>query len=149
LTAERGSRKQLLVAKIIMFYDIDSGRTFVDGLLQEYLPIIILLGMAIGLGVILLLAAFFLAVRSPDAEKVSAYECGFAAFDDARMKFDVRFYLVAILFIIFDLEIAFLFPWAVAFKDISFLGFWSMMAFLTVLTVGFAYEWKKGALEWQ
>ena len=149
MTAERGSRKQLLVAKIIMFYDIDSGRTFVDGLLQEYLPIIILLGMAIGLGVILLLAAFFLAVRSPDAEKVSAYECGFAAFDDARMKFDVRFYLVAILFIIFDLEIAFLFPWAVAFKDISFLGFWSMMVFLTVLTVGFAYEWKKGALEWQ
>ena len=122
---------------------------FVDGLLKEYLPIIILLGLAIGLGVILLLAAFVLAVRSPDAEKVSAYECGFAAFDDARMKFDVRFYLVAILFIIFDLEIAFLFPWAVAFKDISFLGFWSMMAFLTVLTVGFAYEWKKGALEWQ
>ena len=132
-----------------MFYDTDSGRIFVDGLLQEYLPIIILLGMAIGLGVILLLAAFFLAVRSPDAEKVSAYECGFAAFDDARMKFDIRFYLVAILFIIFDLEIAFLFPWAVAFKDISFLGFWSMMVFLTVLTVGFAYEWKKGALEWQ
>ena len=149
MTAERGSRKQLLVAKIIMFYDTDSGRIFVDVLLQEYLPIIILLGMAIGLGVILLLAAFFLAVRSPDAEKVSAYECGFAAFDDARMKFDVRFYLVAILFIIFDLEIAFLFPWAVAFKDISFLGFWSMMIFLTVLTVGFAYEWKKGALEWQ
>ena len=120
-----------------------------DGLLQEYLPIIILLGLAVGLGIILLLAAFFLAVRIPDAEKVSAYECGFAAFDDARMKFDVRFYLVAILFIIFDLEIAFLFPWAVAFKDISFLGFWSMMIFLTVLTVGFAYEWKKGALEWQ
>ncbi|MBT6271623.1 MAG: NADH-quinone oxidoreductase subunit A [Rhodobacteraceae bacterium] len=120
-----------------------------DGLLQEYLPIIILLGLAVGLGIILLLAAFFLAVRSPDAEKVSAYECGFAAFDDARMKFDVRFYLVAILFIIFDLEIAFLFPWAVAFKDISFLGFWSMIIFLTVLTVGFAYEWKKGALEWQ
>ena len=132
-----------------MLDNTDSGRMFVDGLLQEYLPIIILLGLAIGLGIILLLAAFFLAVRSPDAEKVSAYECGFAAFDDARMKFDVRFYLVAILFIIFDLEIAFLFPWAVAFKDISFLGFWSMMIFLTVLTVGFAYEWKKGALEWQ
>jgi|TARA_B110000003_G_scaffold18343_1_gene17964 NADH-quinone oxidoreductase subunit A len=132
-----------------MLDNTDSGRMFVDGLLQEYLPIIILLGLAVGLGIILLLAAFFLAVRSPDAEKVSAYECGFAAFDDARMKFDVRFYLVAILFIIFDLEIAFLFPWAVAFKDISFLGFWSMMIFLTVLTVGFAYEWKKGALEWQ
>ena len=132
-----------------MLDNTDSGRMFVDGLLQEYLPIIILLGLAVGLGIILLLAAFFLAVRSPDAEKVSAYECGFAAFDDARMRFDVRFYLVAILFIIFDLEIAFLFPWAVAFKDISFLGFWSMMIFLTVLTVGFAYEWKKGALEWQ
>ena len=132
-----------------MLDNTGSGRMFVDGLLQEYLPIIILLGLAVGLGIILLLAAFFLAVRSPDAEKVSAYECGFAAFDDARMKFDVRFYLVAILFIIFDLEIAFLFPWAVAFKDISFLGFWSMMIFLTVLTVGFAYEWKKGALEWQ
>jgi NADH-quinone oxidoreductase subunit A len=132
-----------------MLDNTDSGRMFVDGLLQEYLPIIILLGLAVGLGIILLLAAFFLAVRSPDAEKVSAYECGFAAFDDARMKFDVRFYLVAILFIIFDLEIAFLFPWAVAFKDISFLGFWSMIIFLTVLTVGFAYEWKKGALEWQ
>lgn len=132
-----------------MLDNTDSGRMFVDGLLQEYLPIIILLGLAVGLGIILLLAAFFLAVRSTDAEKVSAYECGFAAFDDARMKFDVRFYLVAILFIIFDLEIAFLFPWAVAFKDISFLGFWSMMIFLTVLTVGFAYEWKKGALEWQ
>ena len=132
-----------------MLDNTDSGRMFVDGLLQEYLPIIILLGLAVGLGIILLLAAFFLAVRSPDAEKVSAYECGFAAFDDARMKFDVRFYLVAILFIIFDLEIAFLFPWAVAFKDISFLGFWSMIIILTVLTVGFAYEWKKGALEWQ
>ena len=132
-----------------MLDNTDSGRMFVDGLLQEYLPIIILLGLAVGLGIILLLAAFFLAVRSPDAEKVSAYECGFAAFDDARMKFDVRFYLVAILFIIFDLEIAFLFPWAVAFKDISFLGFWSMMIFLTVLTVGFAYEWKKGALDWE
>ena len=86
---------------------------------------------------------------SPDPEKVSAYECGFNAFDDARMKFDVRFYLVSILFIIFDLEIAFLFPWAVAFKDISMIGFWSMIVFLGVLTVGFAYEWKKGALEWE
>ena len=109
----------------------------------------VLLGMAVGLGLLLILAAFVLAVRRPDTEKVSAYECGFAAFDDARMKFDVRFYLVSILFIIFDLEIAFLFPWAVAFKDVGLLGFWSMMIFLLVLTVGFAYEWKKGALEWQ
>jgi NADH-quinone oxidoreductase subunit A len=120
-----------------------------DDLLREYLPIIIFLGLAIALGVILILAAMIVAVRNPDPEKVSAYECGFNAFDDARMKFDVRFYLVAILFIIFDLEIAFLFPWAVAFKDISMLGFWSMIVFLGVLTIGFAYEWKKGALEWE
>ena len=120
-----------------------------DELLREYLPILILLGMATGLGALLILAAVVLAVRNPDPEKVSAYECGFAAFDDARMKFDVRFYLVAILFIIFDLEIAFLFPWAVAFKNVGILGFWSMILFLFVLTIGFAYEWKKGALEWQ
>ena len=120
-----------------------------DELLREYLPIIIFLGLAIALGAILILAAAIVAVRNPDPEKVSAYECGFNAFDDARMKFDVRFYLVAILFIIFDLEVAFLFPWAVAFKDVSMVGFWSMMAFLGVLTAGFVYEWKKGALEWQ
>ena len=120
-----------------------------DNLLSEYLPILVFLLIAIGLGVILILAAVILAVRHPDPEKVSAYECGFNAFDDARMKFDVRFYLVSILFIIFDLEIAFLFPWAVGFKDMSDLGFWSMMIFLFVLTVGFAYEWKKGALEWE
>ena len=116
---------------------------------SDYLPILMLLAIAIGLGVLLLLAAVVAAVQNPDPEKVSAYECGFNAFDDARMKFDVRFYLVAILFIIFDLEIAFLFPWAVALKDISMLAFWSMMVFLTVLTIGFAYEWKKGALEWE
>ena len=121
---------------------------FVDTLLREYLPIIVLLAVATGLGLVLLLAAAVIAVRNPDPEKVSAYECGFNAFDDARMKFDVRFYLVSILFIIFDLEVAFLFPWAVAFGDISMVGFWSMMVFLAVLTVGFAYEWKKGALEW-
>jgi len=120
-----------------------------DTLLSEYLPIVIFLGVAIALGVVLILAAVVLAVRNPDAEKVSAYECGFNAFDDARMKFDVRFYLVAILFIIFDLEIAFLFPWAIAFQDISMAAFWSMMVFIAVLTVGFAYEWKKGALEWE
>ncbi len=120
-----------------------------EDLLREYLPIMILLGLAIGLGLLLILAAAVIAYRSPDPEKVSAYECGFNAFDDARMKFDVRFYLVAILFIIFDLEIAFLFPWAVAFKDVGMVGFWSMMVFLGVLTVGFVYEWKKGALEWE
>ena len=120
-----------------------------DGLLLEYLPILVFLGIALSLGLVLLLAAALIAIRNPDPEKVSAYECGFNAFDDARMKFDVRFYLVSILFIIFDLEIAFLFPWAVAFKDISMIGFWSMIVFLSVLTVGFAYEWRKGALEWE
>ena len=117
--------------------------------LYEYLPIAIFLGVAIGLGLVLVLAAWILAVRRPDPEKLSAYECGFNAFDDARMKFDVRFYLVSILFIIFDLEIAFLFPWAAAFGGLSDEAFWSMMVFLAVLTIGFAYEWKKGALEWE
>ena len=120
-----------------------------DDLLLEYLPILVFLGIALGLGIILLLAAAVIAIRNPDPEKVSAYECGFNAFDDARMKFDVRFYLVSILFIIFDLEIAFLFPWAVAFQDISMIGFWSMMVFLFILTIGFVYEWRKGALEWE
>jgi NADH-quinone oxidoreductase subunit A len=120
-----------------------------DILLREYLPILIFLALAVGLGIVLILAAVVLAVRNPDPEKVSAYECGFNAFDDARMKFDVRFYLVSILFIIFDLEVAFLFPWAVAFGEISMTAFWSMMVFLAVLTIGFAYEWKKGALEWE
>jgi NADH-quinone oxidoreductase subunit A len=118
-------------------------------LVSNYLPIMIFLGLAIGLGLLLILAAAVIAVRNPDPEKVSAYECGFNAFDDARMKFDVRFYLVSILFIIFDLEVAFLFPWAVAFGEISMVAFWSMMVFLGVLTIGFAYEWKKGALEWE
>ena len=120
-----------------------------EEMLREYLPILFLMAIAIGLGLVLILAAVVLAVRHPDPEKLSAYECGFNAFDDARMKFDVRFYLVSILFIIFDLEIAMLFPWAVAFKDVSMVGFWSMMAFLGVLTAGFAYEWKKGAMEWE
>ncbi len=120
-----------------------------DQLLADYLPILVFLGVALALGLVLMLSAAVVAVRNPDAEKVSIYECGFNAFDDARMKFDVRFYLVAILFIIFDLEVAFLFPWAVAFGDLSVTAFWSMMAFLVVLTVGFAYEWKKGALEWE
>ena len=117
-------------------------------LLNEYLPILVFLGMASALAIILILAAAIIAVRNPDPEKVSAYECGFNAFDDARMKFDVRFYLVSILFIIFDLEVAFLFPWAVAFGGLGWVGFWSMMIFLGVLTVGFVYEWRKGALEW-
>ncbi len=120
-----------------------------DALLREYLPIVVFLGLAVALGLVFILAAAVLAVRNPDPEKVSAYECGFNAFDDARMKFDVRFYLVSILFIIFDLEIAFLFPWAVAFGGLSDVAFWSMMVFLLVLTVGFAYEWKKGALDWE
>jgi NADH-quinone oxidoreductase subunit A len=121
----------------------------VQDLLASYLPIIIFLGIAVALGIVLMLSAIVIAVRNPDPEKNSVYECGFNAFDDARMKFDVRFYLVSILFIIFDLEIAFLFPWAVAFGDMSMAAFWSMMLFLAVLTVGFAYEWKKGALEWE
>ncbi|MCL4674557.1 MAG: NADH-quinone oxidoreductase subunit A [Pararhodobacter sp.] len=120
-----------------------------DDLLRDYLPIIVFLVIAIGLGLVLMLSAMVIAVRNPDPEKVSAYECGFNAFDDARMKFDVRYYLVAILFIIFDLEIAFLFPWAVAFGEMSMVAFWSMIVFLGVLTIGFAYEWKKGALEWE
>ena len=117
-------------------------------LLLEYLPLIIFVGVAGVIGLLLLVVAFLVAYRQPDPEKLSAYECGFNAFDDARMKFDVRFYLVAILFIIFDLEVSFLFPWAAAFGKIGVFGFWSMMAFLGVLTVGFIYEWKKGALEW-
>ena len=119
-----------------------------DYLLREYLPILVFLGMASALALILMAAAAVIAVRNPDPEKVSAYECGFNAFDDARMKFDVRFYLVSILFIIFDLEVAFLFPWAVSFPTLTPVAFWSMIVFLGVLTVGFAYEWRKGALEW-
>ena len=117
-------------------------------LLGSYLPIVIFIGVALLVGVALVVAPFLVAYRNPDPEKLSAYECGFNAFDDARMKFDVRFYLVSILFIIFDLEVAFLFPWAVSFSEIGMLGFWSMMIFLAVLTIGFVYEWKKGALEW-
>ena len=119
-----------------------------NALLLDYLPIIIFVAIALVIAGALLIAPFLVAFKSPDPEKLSAYECGFNAFDDARMKFDVRFYLVAILFIIFDLEVSFLFPWAVAFRQIGELGFWTMMAFLGVLTVGFIYEWKKGALEW-
>ena len=121
--------------------------------LLQYLPIVILLGIAAALGVLFIVLSATLGPSAPDPEKLSAYECGFNAFDDARMKFDVRFYLVSILFIIFDLEVAFLFPWAVSLLKLppeqSLFAFWSMMTFLGVLTVGFIYEWKKGALEWE
>jgi NADH-quinone oxidoreductase subunit A len=119
-----------------------------NALLLDYLPLVIFIAVAMGLGLALLIAPFLVAHKSPDPEKMSAYECGFNAFDDARMKFDVRFYLVAILFIIFDLEVTFLFPWAIVYGQLGAYGFWSMMVFLGVLTIGFAYEWKKGALEW-
>lgn len=117
--------------------------------LSEYLPILIFIGIAAFMAIAAVVASQILAAQKPDPEKVSAYECGFEAFDDARAKFDVRFYLVAILFIIFDLEVAFLFPWAISLANIGTFGFWSMMLFLAVLTIGFAYEWKKGALEWE
>ena len=117
-------------------------------LLQDYLPLVIFIGLSFVISGGLMLAPFLIAPRKPDPEKLSTYECGFEAFDDARMKFDVRFYLVALLFIIFDLEVAFLFPWAIAFEDVGNFGFWSMMVFLGILTIGFIYEWRKGALEW-
>jgi NADH-quinone oxidoreductase subunit A len=120
-----------------------------QALLLEYLPILIFLGIAVGMTIMILMASFVVARQRPDTEKLSAYECGFAPFEDTRGRFDVRFYLVAILFIIFDLEVAFLFPWAVSLGNIGMFGFWSMMFFLAILTIGFVYEWKKGALEWE
>ncbi|MBU6457065.1 MAG: NADH-quinone oxidoreductase subunit A [Bradyrhizobium sp.] len=117
-------------------------------LVSDYLPLLIFVALAGVIAVVLLAAPFALAFKNPDPEKLSAYECGFNPFDDARMKFDVRFYLVSLLFIVFDLEVAFLFPWAVSFHRVGLAGFWSMMAFLGVLTIGFVYEWRKGALEW-
>ena len=117
-------------------------------ILSEYLPVVIFICLSFVVAFGLLVAPFLVANRLPDPEKLSAFECGFNAFDDARMKFDVRFYLVAILFIIFDLEVAFLFPWAIVFGALDWFGFISMMIFLVVLTIGFLYEWKKGALEW-
>ena len=116
--------------------------------LKDYLSIIIFLFVALGLSIGFIVLNFLFSPKNPDPEKLSAYECGFEAFDDSRIEFDVRFYLVAILFIIFDLEIAFLFPWAVSLGYIGALGFWSMMIFLFILTIGFIYEWKKGALDW-
>jgi NADH-quinone oxidoreductase subunit A len=124
-----------------------------NAFLLQYLPIVIFLGIAMVIGIGFLVAAAVIAPKAPDPEKLSAYECGFNAFDDARMKFDVRFYLVTLLFIIFDLEVAFLFPWGVALMKLphpnQVFAFWSMMSFLGVLTVGFIYEWQKGALEWE
>ncbi|MBC7984719.1 MAG: NADH-quinone oxidoreductase subunit A [Candidatus Obscuribacterales bacterium] len=117
-------------------------------MLQEYLPVLIFLGVAAGLGLLLMSLGFMLGPRKPDAEKLSAYECGFDAFEDSRIKFDVRYYLVAILFIVFDLEIAFLFPWAVSLGATGMVAMGAMGIFLLILVVGFIYEWKKGALEW-
>jgi NADH-quinone oxidoreductase subunit A len=118
-------------------------------LLRDYFPILVFLTIAAGLAVAMIAASFVVARQRPDSEKLSPYECGFEPFEDARIRFDVRYYLVAILFIIFDLEVAFLFPWAVSLGDIGLFGFWSMVVFLGVLTVGFVYEWNKGALEWE
>jgi len=117
--------------------------------LLEYLPILIFIMIAVGISVAMIVGSLLLGRQNPDSEKNSAYECGFEAFTDARGKFDVRFYLVCLLFIIFDLEIAFLFPWAISLGEIGMFGFWSMLVFLGVLTVGFIYEWKKGALDWE
>ena len=117
-------------------------------MLAEYWPILLFIGVAAGLGVVLLAVGLLAGPRRPEADKLSPYECGFEAFEDARMRFDVRYYLVAILFIVFDLEIAFLFPWAVALSKIGVFGLIAMAIFLAILVVGFIYEWKKGALDW-
>ena len=119
-----------------------------EDFLKDYLSIIIFVFVSLGLSIGFIFLNFLFSPKKPDSEKLSAYECGFEAFSDSRMEFDVRFYLVAILFIIFDLEIAFLFPWAISLSNLGAFGFWSMMIFLFVLTIGFIYEWKKGALDW-
>ncbi len=121
----------------------------INSYLQNYLSILIFIIISVGLAVILIILPFLVAKLKPDKEKLSTYECGFENFGNAKKKFDIRFYLVSILFIIFDLEIAFLFPWAVMLKEIGLIGFWSMIAFIITLTIGFIYEWKKGALEWE
>ena len=118
-------------------------------MLQNYLPVLVFMGVGLAVAVVMVALGFVLGTRRPDPEKLSPYECGFEAFEDSRMKFDVRFYLVAILFIIFDLEIAFLFPWAVVLDQIGMVGFIAMAVFLGILVIGFIYEWKKGALEWE
>jgi len=117
--------------------------------LREYLPILVFIGVALAFAMVIVIASFLVARQNPDTEKLSPYECGFEPFADARSRFDVRYYLVSILFIIFDLEVAFLFPWAASLGAIGLFGFWSMIVFLAVLTVGFIYEWRKGALEWE
>jgi NADH-quinone oxidoreductase subunit A len=117
--------------------------------LENYLPILLFIGVGLAFGVLPIVAGWLLAPNRPDSEKLSPYECGFEAFEDARMKFDVRYYLVAILFILFDLEIAFLFPWATVIDEVGLFGFLAMMVFLGILVVGFVYEWMKGALEWE
>ena len=118
-------------------------------MLENYLPVLIFLIIGLAVGGVMITLGFILSPHKPDKEKLSPYECGFEAFGDARMKFDVRYYLVAILFIIFDLEIAFLFPWAIVLKDIGMFGYVAMLIFLGILVIGFIYEWKKGALEWE
>ncbi len=137
-----------LLNRLLKYFFLETYKK-VENYLSEYLPILIfiIIGFFIAIGMTAL--SFIVGERKPDNEKLSAYECGFEAFDDARGRFDVRFYLVAILFIIFDLEVAFLFPWAVSLGSIGIFGFWSMMIFLFILTIGFIYEWKKGALEWE
>ncbi len=127
----------------------DIQTSMLSDFLQDYLSIIIFLVLALGLSCAFVVVNFVLSPKKPDPEKLSAYECGFEPFEDSRMEFDVRFYLVAILFIIFDLEIAFLFPWAISLGNIGLIGFSSMMIFLFILTIGFIYEWKKGALDWE
>ena len=121
----------------------------IDNILTDYLPIILFLAIALGLSFVIIIIPFIVGERKPDKEKLSQYECGFEGEGKVRNEFDVQFYLVAILFIIFDIEIAFLFPWAISLGTIGIFGFWSMMIFLTVLTIGFIYEWKRGALEWK
>jgi NADH-quinone oxidoreductase subunit A len=118
-------------------------------MLEQYFPVLLFILVGVGIGVAMLVMGSLVSPNRPDPQKLAPYECGFEAFEDARMKFDVRYYLIAILFILFDLEIAFLFPWAVVLPDIGIFGFWSMMIFLAILIIGFIYEWKKGALEWE
>ena len=118
-------------------------------MLEQYFPVLLFILVGVAIGVAMLVMGSLVSPNRPDAQKLAPYECGFEAFEDARMKFDVRYYLIAILFILFDLEIAFLFPWAVVLPDIGIFGFWSMMIFLAILIIGFIYEWKKGALEWE
>ena len=135
---------RLFICQTVLYGDLNSPMS-----LDQYLPVLLFILVGIGVGVVPQVIGYVLGPNRPDAQKNSPYECGFEAFEDARMKFDVRYYLVAILFILFDLEIAFLFPWAVALKEIGAVGFWSMMVFLAILVVGFISEWKKGALDWE